>query len=120
MRSLEKWFVLALVLGVALAPLSGAWAGRDRGFNQPGVAGNVHGVARRTTRRVAVGTTAAVTTTAAVAATAAVATPAVGSVVTVLPGGCVTTTEGGVEYYLCGGVRYRAAFQGNNLVYVVE
>jgi len=33
--------------------------------------------------------------------------------------GCVATPIGGVEYYNCApGVYYRAAFQGNNLVYV--
>ena len=35
-----------------------------------------------------------------------------------LPGGC-GRRQGGVEYQKCGGVYYRAAFQGNNLVYVV-
>jgi membrane protein involved in colicin uptake len=46
--------------------------------------------------------------------------PAVGSVVSTLPAGCVSAPKGGVEYQNCGGVYYRAAFQGNNLVYVVE
>ena len=46
--------------------------------------------------------------------------PAVGSVVSALPAGCVSAPKGGVEYQNCGGVYYRAAFQGNNLVYVVE
>ena len=36
-----------------------------------------------------------------------------------LPPGCAATPIGGVEYYNCApGVYYRAAFQGNNLVYV--
>jgi len=47
-------------------------------------------------------------------------TPAVGSVVSALPAGCVSAPKGGVEYQNCGGVYYRAAFQGNNLVYVVQ
>jgi hypothetical protein len=43
----------------------------------------------------------------------------VGTVVSALPAGCVATPIGGVEYYNCApGVYYRAAFQGNNLVYV--
>ena len=46
--------------------------------------------------------------------------PAVGSVVSTLPAGCVSAPKGGVEYQNCGGVYYRAAFQGNNLVYVVQ
>lgn len=46
--------------------------------------------------------------------------PPIGSVVSTLPAGCVSAPKGGVEYQNCGGVYYRAAFQGNNLVYVVE
>jgi hypothetical protein len=46
--------------------------------------------------------------------------PAVGAVVTALPSGCKPETRNGVEYQNCGGVYYRAAFQGNNLVYVVQ
>lgn len=42
----------------------------------------------------------------------------IGTVVAALPGGCVATPVGGKEYYYCGGNFYRAAFQGNNLVYV--
>ena len=41
-----------------------------------------------------------------------------GSVVAALPAGCTSTPVGGVEYYYCGGNFYRAAFQGNTLVYV--
>jgi murein DD-endopeptidase MepM/ murein hydrolase activator NlpD len=41
-----------------------------------------------------------------------------GTVVTALPAGCTPTPVGGVEYYYCGGNFYRAAFQGNKLVYV--
>ena len=46
--------------------------------------------------------------------------PAVGSIVTSLPPGCTQATKNGVAYQECGGVFYRAAFQGNNLVYVVS
>lgn len=45
--------------------------------------------------------------------------PAVGSVVSSLPAGCVAEAKGGTEYQRCGNVYYRAAFQGNNLVYAV-
>ena len=85
------------------------------------------GVARRTTRRAVYAETAAVAATGAAAATtAAVATappPAggsvpIGTVITALPAGCAATTIGGVEYHQCDGTYYRAAFQGNNLVYV--
>jgi hypothetical protein len=108
------------------------------------------GVARRTTRRVVVAETSATQAAAAsTAATqqqqaataqqqaataqqqAATAqqqataarppgAPAVGSVVTALPAGCKPETRDGVEYQNCGGVYYRAAFQGGNLVYVVQ
>jgi guanyl-specific ribonuclease Sa len=46
--------------------------------------------------------------------------PPAGAVVNALPGGCKPETRDGVEYQNCGGVLYRAAFQGNNLVYVVQ
>jgi len=46
--------------------------------------------------------------------------PAVGTVVSALPAGCKPETKSGVEYQNCGGVYYRSAFQGNNLVYVVQ
>jgi hypothetical protein len=54
------------------------------------------------------------------AAPAPAGTPAVGSIATALPAGCVPEARGGVEYQRCGTVYYRAAFQGNNLVYVVQ
>jgi len=41
-----------------------------------------------------------------------------GTVFAALPAGWVSTPVGGKEYYYCGGNFYRAAFQGNNLVYV--
>jgi len=41
-----------------------------------------------------------------------------GTVVSSLPAGCVSTPVGGKDYFYCGGNFYRAAFQGNNLVYV--
>jgi hypothetical protein len=41
-----------------------------------------------------------------------------GTVVSSLPAGCTSTPVDGVEYYYCGGNFYKAAFQGNNLVYV--
>ena len=117
------------VVGAPLTPVSGA------------------GVARRTTRRTVAATSATTSAnTAAVqqqqaataqqqaataqqqAATAqqqaAAARPAgappVGAVVTALPAGCKPETKSGVEYQNCGGVYYRAAFQSDNLVYVVQ
>ena len=46
--------------------------------------------------------------------------PPAGAVVNALPAGCKPETSNGVEYQNCGGVYYRAAFQGNNLVYVAQ
>ena len=54
------------------------------------------------------------------AAPAPVGAPAVGSIVNTLPAGCTQEAKGGVEYQRCGNIYYRAAFQGNNLVYVVQ
>jgi hypothetical protein len=59
-------------------------------------------------------------TTARQQAAAAGGAPAVGTIVAALPAGCTGTAKGGVEYYQCGSVYYRAAFQGNNLIYVVQ
>jgi len=42
------------------------------------------------------------------------------TVVSALPAGCVSAPKGGVEYYRCGSVHCRPAFQGNNLMYVVQ
>jgi hypothetical protein len=41
-------------------------------------------------------------------------------VVSALPAGCKPEVRSGVEYQNCGGLYYRSAFQGNNLVYVVQ
>jgi hypothetical protein len=108
----------AAIVGAPLTPVSGA------------------GVARRTTRRVVAVESTAVATTAAASSQqqqqqqqqqAAQAPPPpaaaplpVGTVVAQLPSGCVSAPVSGVEYYLCGGNYYRAAFQGNNLVYIVQ
>jgi hypothetical protein len=98
----------------------------------------IMGVRRRTRRRTAVvvGSAAAARTVATQQQAAAAQQPAapaaptapppaasgkplpLGTVVSALPAGCVSTPVGGVEYYYCSGNFYRAAFQGNNLVYV--
>jgi len=43
----------------------------------------------------------------------------IGTVVHALPAGCVSVVVKGVDYSDCGGTFYKAAFSGNNLVYVV-
>jgi hypothetical protein len=79
------------------------------------------GVARRTTYRAAETVAVASTATVVVASTPApAATLAVGTAVAALPEGCVAATIGGVAYSKCGNVYYRAAYQGNNLVYIVS
>lgn len=104
------------------------------------------GAARRTVRRTGrayatVAATTAVTATTVAASQAAAASAAraaqpppppapappppgssvpLGTIVTALPAGCVSTPIRGVNYFDCRGVYYRAAFQSNNLVYVVS
>ena len=57
---------------------------------------------------------------AAASAPAPSGAPAVGTIVTALPPGCTQVQKNGQAYSNCGGVYYRAAFQGENLVYVVQ
>jgi hypothetical protein len=105
------------------------------------------GVARRTTARTVTATTAAASQQQAATAQQQAATaqqqqataqqqaataqqqqaaarpagaPPAGAVVNALPAGCKPEIRNGVEYQNCGGVVYRSAFQGNNLVYVVQ
>jgi hypothetical protein len=131
---------------IPLSPISFGLVGEAHALvGHPATPVSVAGVARRS----AVRTTAVVATSAAASASAASAqsaaasqaaaakaataapppapapapsagAPALGTVVGKLPAGCVSAPVSGVEYYLCGGVYYRAAFQGNNLVYVVQ
>ena len=56
----------------------------------------------------------------AVAKQQAAAAPAIGTIVSTLPAGCSPVAKAGVEYQHCGNVYYRAAFQSNSLVYVVQ
>ena len=95
------------------------------------------GVVRRTTRRrtaVVVGTTVHAADEAAAAKQQAEtqkqtppppaapppppSPPAVGSVVPSLPSGCTEKQVSGTAYHQCGQTWYRAAFEGNQLVYV--
>ena len=93
------------------------------------------GVARRTAYREVAVTSAAVAATSASAVAAANASAAaaravapppaggpvpIGTVLAALPPGCVPAPIKGVQYQDCGGTFYRAAFQGNNLVYVAS
>lgn len=90
---------------------------------------SVAGVARRS----AVRTTAVVATSAAVATTAAASTAAKpppptatapafppGTVISALPAGCASIQLNGVTYFNCQGTYFRPAYQGQNVVYIVE
>ncbi len=61
---------------------------------------------------------AAVAQQQASAAQAASGVP-IGSMVNTLPAGCVAVTVGNTQYQDCSGSFYKAAFQGDKLVYVV-
>lgn len=94
------------------------------------------GVRRRTRRRTAVVVGSAATAEVAAAnqqtaaaqqqaaaaqqqaAQAAAAVP-IGTVVPVIPDGCTSVVVNNANYFNCAGVYYKAAFQGNNLVYAV-
>jgi len=123
------------------------WVGEARAVvGAPLTPVSVAGVARRTTARTVAATSAtsqqqaataqqqqataqqqaataqqqAATAQQQAAAARPAGAPAAGAVVNALPAGCKPETKSGVEYQNCGGVYYRSAFQGNNLVYVVQ
>ena len=107
---------------------------QPQGFQLISEAHAVYGRQRRTRRRgVAVGYAAGSASGAAAASAASSTTQAapaqpatapesgaqpIGTVVSTLPAGCSPVDVGGTEYQKCGPDYYRAAFQGNNLVYV--
>ena len=107
--------------------------GQPPSFQLVSEAQAIAGVRRRSFRRgVVIGSAASASASQASAAPAAQqqAAPApqpaptqpgalpTGTVVSTLPAGCAPMTIGSVEYQHCGVDYYRAAFQGNNLVYV--
>lgn len=86
----------------------------------------VMGVRRRTRRRTAVvvgssvhAADAAAQAQQQTAAATAIPVVPVGTVAQALPQGCESVVVSGVNYSNCSGVFYKAAYQGNNLVYVV-
>jgi hypothetical protein len=119
------------IIGLPFTPLSFAGVARRTAFRRTAWAA--------TAATAAVATSAAVAGAAAAGAAAAAPPPPstvvvvnppasaaptvvgvpIGTVVHVLPGGCTSVVVGGVDYSDCGGSFYKAAFEGNNLVYVV-
>ncbi len=86
---------------------------------------SVAGVARRT----AVRTTVAVSSTAAASAAAKPPAPPpasgaqglpLGTVVSALPAGCASVQLRGTNYFNCQGTYFRPAYQGQDVVYIVE
>lgn len=86
---------------------------------------SVAGVARRTAVR-----TTAVAASSAAAASAASAPPPpppagasalpLGTVVSALPAGCASVQLHGTSYFNCQGTYFRPAYQGQDVVYIVE
>lgn len=84
---------------------------------------SVAGVARRT----AVRTTVAVSSAAAASAASKPQAPPpggpalpLGTVVSALPAGCASVQLHGTNYFNCQGTYFRPAYQGQDIVYIVE
>ena len=119
---------LAILMFVTDMPLQPSW--RSLSIQVMPDAHAVAGRARRTRRRgVAVGYAAGQSAAQQEQATTAPQQPAeapsleygplpLGTVVSALPAGCTPMEAGGVQYYHCGDNYFRAAFQGDTLVYV--
>jgi hypothetical protein len=119
------------IIGMPMTPVSVAGVARRTAYREVALVSTaaVASTAAAATASAASAQAAAASSQAAAAQAAAAARPpapapsagplAVGTVVGQLPTGCVSAPVSGIEYYLCNGIYYRAAFQGNNLVYVV-
>ena len=109
-----------LPLGLQLVQEAEAVAGRQRRTRRRGLA---VGYSAGQASGAAAATAAAAPAPAPAATPAPAAQPAstlpIGTIVTALPDGCTTITMSGVQYNKCGSDYYRAAFQGNSLVYMV-
>ena len=108
-------------LGIQMMSDAHAYAGRARRTRRRGVA--VGYAAGKSAAEQEQNTTAQQQTTTAQQQPATAPPPTygplpVGTVVPQLPAGCTTMVAGDVQYYHCGENYFRAAFQGNTLVYV--
>jgi hypothetical protein len=113
------------IIGLPFTPLSFAGVARRTAFRTMAYAGAAT-ASQAAAANAAAANAAAANAAAARAAAAAAPPPPVaagqplplGTIVHTLPAGCTSTPVGGVDYFYCGGNFYRAAFSGNNLVYV--
>jgi hypothetical protein len=86
---------------------------------------SVAGVARRTAVRSSAAASSAAATSAAASKPPAPAAPGgpalpVGTVVSGLPAGCSSVQMNETSYFNCQGTYFRPAYQGQNVVYIVE
>ncbi len=119
----RRSFARGVVIGASMAS-AGARSEQAASSQQQTAAAQQQAAAAQQQAAVAQQQAAAAQQQAAMAARpapppAAAGTPLpLGTVVSALPAGCTSTPTGGVEYFYCGGNFYRAAFQGNTVVYV--
>ena len=131
---LSVWTNASAIVGAPLTPVSVAGVARRttrRVVVAEGAAASTAAASQQATAQQQSATAAQQSATAAqqsataqqqtaVAKQQAAAAPPVGTIVNTLPAGCAPVAKAGVEYQHCGNVYYRAAFQSNNLVYVVQ
>jgi hypothetical protein len=116
------------IVGAPMTPVSVAGVARRSAYRSAAAATSASAANASAANAAAASASAAAASASAAQVAAAPPAPApaagaplaVGTVVAKLPSGCVAAPVGGVEYYLCNGTYFRAAFQGNELVYVVQ
>jgi hypothetical protein len=115
MRKTRNTFGHVLIVGAALAALSGALQARDPGVNQPGVRGGTAGVGAPGVgvRDPGVNQPGAAGNVGGVARRRIIATS---TVVATLPAGCKTVVIEGTTLHQCGGTYYQPS--GSNYTVV--
>jgi len=108
------------IVGAPLTPVSVAGVARRSTVRAASTAATSQQQAATAQQQQATAQQQAATAQQQAAAARPAGAPAAGAVVNALPAGCKPEAKSGVEYQNCGGVYYRSAFQGNNLVYVVQ
>lgn len=112
-RTARRWAVVGASAGAATAASANAAAASS----QQQAAAAQQQAAAAEQEAAAAKQQAAVAQQQLAAAQATSAVP-VGTVIKALPGGCKGVTVGNSQYQDCGGSFYKAAFQGNQLIYV--